>query len=106
MLVPGLAGLLAARLRPARSWWLECNGLVDWVVLSDTVFEGEQLGRWVLAQRAGWLWLEPDQRDLLSAVGVKADKGPVRCPACGAPRLGDSWAAAVPRCFVTRHLEA
>ncbi|MFE3113584.1 hypothetical protein ACFXKJ_36155 [Kitasatospora indigofera] len=42
-------------------------------VLQDTVFEGEQLGRWVLAQRAGWPDLEEDQRDLLAAVGIEAD---------------------------------
>ncbi|MFE7530085.1 helicase associated domain-containing protein [Kitasatospora sp. NPDC057542] len=37
----------------ARLWWLACDGLVDWAVLpQDTVFEGEQLGRWVRAQRA------------------------------------------------------
>ncbi|WP_371484251.1 helicase associated domain-containing protein [Kitasatospora sp. NBC_00315] len=37
------------------------------------MFEGEQLGRWVLAQRAGWPGLEEDQRDLLSAIGIEAD---------------------------------
>lgn len=33
----------------------------------------EQLGRWVLAQRAGWPGLEDDQRDLLAAMGIEAD---------------------------------
>ncbi|MFJ1709905.1 hypothetical protein [Kitasatospora sp. NPDC088346] len=34
----------------ARSWWLEADGRVDWARLPlDTVFEGEQLGRWVQA---------------------------------------------------------
>ncbi|WP_371493429.1 hypothetical protein OG871_39280 [Kitasatospora sp. NBC_00374] len=31
------------------------------------MFEGEQLGRWAWAQRAGWPGLEADQRDLLTA---------------------------------------
>ncbi|MFJ2191725.1 Helicase associated domain protein [Kitasatospora sp. NPDC087861] len=59
----------------ARQWWLELDGLVDWTVLpQDTVFEGEQLGRWVQAQRAGWPALEEDQRDLLSAIGIEEDQ--------------------------------
>ncbi|MEV7028147.1 helicase associated domain-containing protein, partial [Kitasatospora sp. NPDC093558] len=54
---------------------LESDGLVDWTVLPlDTVFEGEQLGRWVQAQRAGWPALEEDQRDLLSAIGIEEDQ--------------------------------
>ncbi|MDQ0305533.1 superfamily II DNA or RNA helicase [Kitasatospora herbaricolor] len=58
----------------ARSWWLECDGRADWTALPEsTVFEGEQLGRWVLAQRAGWPGLEDDQRDLLAAIGIEAD---------------------------------
>ncbi|MFD7982510.1 helicase associated domain-containing protein [Kitasatospora indigofera] len=39
----------------------------------ETVFEGEQLGRWVVAQRAGWPALEADQQDLLAAIGIEAD---------------------------------
>ncbi|MQS17649.1 DEAD/DEAH box helicase [Streptomyces kaniharaensis] len=59
----------------ARQWWLESDGRVDWTVLPvDTVFEGEQLGRWVQAQRAGWPELEADQRDLLSAIGIEEDQ--------------------------------
>ena len=55
-------------------WWLESDGLVDWPALAqDTVFEGEQLGRWVQAQRAGWPGLEEEQRDLLTAIGIEAD---------------------------------
>ncbi|MFE2729359.1 Helicase associated domain protein [Kitasatospora sp. NPDC059327] len=58
----------------ARSWWLDSDGRVDWTRLpADTVFEGEQLGRWVQAQRAGWPGLEDDQKDLLAAVGIEAD---------------------------------
>ncbi|MFE7528371.1 helicase associated domain-containing protein [Kitasatospora sp. NPDC057542] len=58
----------------ARQWWLEADGRVDWAALSvDTVFEGEQLGRWVQAQRAGWPGLEEEQRDLLSAIGIEED---------------------------------
>ncbi|MFI8085281.1 helicase associated domain-containing protein [Kitasatospora sp. NPDC086009] len=59
----------------ARSWWMESDGRVDWAALpQETVFEGEQLGRWVLAQRAGWPGLEADQRDLLSAIGIAEDQ--------------------------------
>ncbi|MFE7530914.1 helicase associated domain-containing protein [Kitasatospora sp. NPDC057542] len=59
----------------ARLWWLESDGLVDWTVLpQDTVFEGEQLGRWVKVQRAGWPALEEEQRDLLSAVGIEEEQ--------------------------------
>ncbi|MFI8082002.1 helicase associated domain-containing protein [Kitasatospora sp. NPDC086009] len=58
----------------ARMWWLDTDGRVDWARLPlDTVFEGEQLGRWVQAQRAGWPGLEADQRDLLSAIGIEED---------------------------------
>ncbi|MFE7531812.1 helicase associated domain-containing protein [Kitasatospora sp. NPDC057542] len=58
----------------ARLWWLDTDGLVDWTALPvDTAFEGEQLGRWVQAQQAGWPALEADQRDLLSALGIEAD---------------------------------
>ncbi|MFH8388009.1 helicase associated domain-containing protein [Kitasatospora sp. NPDC018058] len=59
----------------ARQWWLEADGRVAWAQLPvDTVFEGEQLGRWVQAQRAGWPNLEADQRDLLSAIGIEEDQ--------------------------------
>ncbi|MER5642774.1 Helicase associated domain protein [Kitasatospora sp. NPDC002227] len=58
----------------ARQWWLEADGRVNWAQLPvDTVFEGEQLGRWVQAQRASWPRLEGDQRDLLTAIGIEAD---------------------------------
>ena len=58
----------------ARQWWLESDGRVDWPALPlETVFEGEQLGRWVLAQQAGWPGLEEDQQDLLAAIGMEAD---------------------------------
>ncbi|MET8630935.1 helicase associated domain-containing protein [Kitasatospora sp. NPDC004669] len=58
----------------ARQWWLEADGRVDWATLpADTVFEGEQLGRWVKAQRAGWAELDQEQRDLLAAIGIEAD---------------------------------
>ncbi|MEV7190058.1 helicase associated domain-containing protein [Kitasatospora sp. NPDC093102] len=59
----------------ARLWWLESDGLVDWAQLpQDTVFEGEQLGRWVQAQRAGWPALEEEQQDLLGAIGIEEDQ--------------------------------
>ncbi|MER7850787.1 helicase associated domain-containing protein [Kitasatospora sp. NPDC096077] len=58
----------------ARMWWLDTDGLVDWTRLPlDTVFEGEQLGRWVRAQRAGFAALDQEQRDLLAAIGIEAD---------------------------------
>ncbi|MEV0537664.1 hypothetical protein [Kitasatospora sp. NPDC050463] len=58
----------------ARQWWLECDGRVDWAQLAqETAYEGEQLGRWSQAQRAGWPDLEADQRDLLTAIGIEAD---------------------------------
>jgi len=58
----------------ARQWWLEADGQVDWAQLpKETVFESEQLGRWVLAQRAGWPGLETDQQDLLTAIGIEPD---------------------------------
>ncbi|MFJ9448381.1 helicase associated domain-containing protein [Kitasatospora sp. NPDC101235] len=34
------------------------------------MFEGEELGRWVQAQRAGWSGLEADRQDLLAAIGI------------------------------------
>ncbi|MEW1914563.1 helicase associated domain-containing protein [Kitasatospora sp. NPDC085895] len=58
----------------ARMWWLDSDGQVDWTQLPvETVYEGEQLGRWVLAQRAGWPGLEDDQRDLLTSIGIEGD---------------------------------
>ncbi len=49
----------------AQQWWLESDGRVDWAHLPlETEFEGEQLGRWVRAQRAGWAELDQEQRDL------------------------------------------
>ncbi|MBV6702625.1 helicase associated domain-containing protein [Kitasatospora aureofaciens] len=59
----------------ARQWWLESDGRVDWPALSaETTFEGEQLGRWVRAQRAGWAALDQEQQDLLAALGVAEDQ--------------------------------
>lgn len=53
-------------------WWLEADGRVDWAQLpEDTMFEGEQLGRWVKAQRAGGPGLETDHQDLLAAIGLE-----------------------------------
>ncbi|MFE5586386.1 Helicase associated domain protein [Kitasatospora sp. NPDC056531] len=74
----------------ARQWWLEADGRVDWAVLPvDTVFEGEQLGRWVRAQRAGWLGLEEDQRDLLAAIGIEEDQelAAARAAAAAKPKV-------------------
>ncbi|MFE7529540.1 Helicase associated domain protein [Kitasatospora sp. NPDC057542] len=59
----------------ARQWWPAADGRVDRTTLPvDPVFEGEQLCRWVVAQRADRPGLEEDQRDLLSAIGVKEDQ--------------------------------
>ncbi|MGK4586042.1 Helicase associated domain protein, partial [Kitasatospora sp. HPMI-4] len=58
----------------ARVWWLESDGRVDWATLPlETAFEGEQLGRWVRAQRAGWAELDQEQQDLLAALGIGED---------------------------------
>ncbi|WP_051811559.1 DEAD/DEAH box helicase [Kitasatospora sp. MBT63] len=58
----------------ARQWWLESDGQVEWAELPEsTVFEGEQLGRWVLAQRASHPGLETEQQELLAAIGIEAD---------------------------------
>ncbi|MGW4651504.1 Helicase associated domain protein [Kitasatospora sp. NPDC004289] len=58
----------------ARSWWLESDGKVAWAQLAEGVmFEGEALGRWVLAQRAGHPGLETEQQELLAAIGIEAD---------------------------------
>ncbi|MFJ7280856.1 helicase associated domain-containing protein [Kitasatospora sp. NPDC098663] len=59
----------------ARQWWLESDGRVGWARLpEDVVFEGEPLGRWVRAQRAGFAALDQEQRDLLTAVGIEEDQ--------------------------------
>ncbi|MFJ4192079.1 Helicase associated domain protein [Kitasatospora sp. NPDC089509] len=59
----------------ARQWWLESDGRVDWAQLSvETEFEGEALGRWVRAQRAGFAALDQEQQDLLTAIGVEEDQ--------------------------------
>ncbi|WP_030269811.1 DEAD/DEAH box helicase [Streptomyces sp. NRRL B-24484] len=66
----------------ARMWWLAADGRVDWAALPpETVFEGEQLGRWIVAQRAGRPGLEADQQDLLAAIGVEPDPGLVAAKA-------------------------
>ncbi len=58
----------------ARMWWLELDGRVDWAQLpEETVFEGEQLGRWVVVQRAGLPGLEAEQQELLAAIGIEED---------------------------------
>ncbi|MEV7182327.1 Helicase associated domain protein [Kitasatospora sp. NPDC093679] len=71
----------------ARMWWLESDGRVDWAQLpAETVFEGEQLGRWVVAQRAGWPGLEQDQQDLLTAIVIEADAELVAAKAAAAAK--------------------
>ncbi|MFF4345464.1 helicase associated domain-containing protein [Kitasatospora sp. NPDC001540] len=58
----------------ARTWWQEADGRVDWPALpAETVFEGEQLGHWVAAQRGAFADLEHEQQDLLLAIGIEED---------------------------------
>ncbi|MFE2413448.1 helicase associated domain-containing protein [Kitasatospora sp. NPDC059408] len=74
----------------ARRWWLESDGRVDWATLpEDTVYEGEQLGRWVRAQRAGFSELEQDQQDLLTAIGIGEDPelAAAKAPAEAKPKV-------------------
>ncbi|MFJ9847165.1 helicase associated domain-containing protein [Kitasatospora sp. NPDC101155] len=74
----------------ARQWWLESDGRVDWAQLPvETTFEGEQLGRWVRAQRAGWAELDQEQRDLLAALGIEEDQelAAARAAAAAKPKV-------------------
>ncbi|MEE1826162.1 Helicase associated domain protein [Streptomyces sp. BE20] len=94
----------------ARSWWLESDGRVDWAALPvETEFEGEALGRWVQAQRAGFGELDQEQRDLLSALGVEEDQelAAVRAKVAARPNKsrGDRFAAglAALAAFVAEH---
>ncbi|GLW71398.1 hypothetical protein Kpho02_36970 [Kitasatospora phosalacinea] len=58
----------------ARTWWHEADGRVDWSALAaETVFEGEQLGHWVAAQRGAFADLGQEQEGLLVAIGVEED---------------------------------
>ncbi|MFJ7305680.1 helicase associated domain-containing protein [Streptomyces sp. NPDC099088] len=41
-------------------------------VSGELVVQGEDLGAWVVAQRAGWEWLMPAQQFLLESIGVQA----------------------------------
>ncbi|GAA2813776.1 hypothetical protein GCM10010441_43120 [Kitasatospora paracochleata] len=71
----------------ARQWWLECDGRVDWAALPvETDFEGEALGRWVRAQRAGWAGLDQEQQDLLTAIGIAEDQEPAVARAAAAAK--------------------
>jgi len=74
----------------ARQWWLESDGRVNWATLPlETEFEGEQLGRWVRAQRAGWAELDQEQRDLLAALGIEEDQelAAARAAAAAKPKV-------------------
>ncbi|MEV0538132.1 helicase associated domain-containing protein [Kitasatospora sp. NPDC050463] len=74
----------------ARQWWLEADGYVDWPALpEETVFEGEQLGRWVVAQRASFPRLESDRQDLLTAIGIEPDPALVAAKADGGGQAED-----------------
>ncbi|MER7850616.1 Helicase associated domain protein [Kitasatospora sp. NPDC096077] len=71
----------------ARRWWLEADGRVDWAQLSDeVVFEGEQLGQWVRAQRAVFAALDQEQQDLLAAIGIEEDQELAAARAAAAAR--------------------
>ncbi|MFD6822930.1 Helicase associated domain protein [Streptomyces sp. NPDC060085] len=61
----------------------------------ELVVQGEDLGTWVVAQRAGWERLMPAQRFLLESIGVEA---PVEGEAVVGPvrrTQGDRWAVNV-----------
>ncbi|MFD4659640.1 helicase associated domain-containing protein [Kitasatospora sp. NPDC058444] len=77
----------------ARQWWLERDGRVGWARLPvETAFEGEALGRWVRAQRAGWAGLDQEQRDLLAALGIGEDQelAAARAAAAAKPKVSRS----------------
>ncbi|MFI5534736.1 helicase associated domain-containing protein [Kitasatospora sp. NPDC051853] len=75
----------------SRSWWLESDGRVDWAALDvETEFEGESLGRWAAAQRAGFAELDQEQRDLLAALGIEEDQELAAARAKVAARPGKS----------------
>jgi hypothetical protein len=62
-------------------WWLESDGRVDWAELPmDAVFECEQLGRWVRAQRAGWPELASATFALVREPDMLADRGRAAWP--------------------------
>ncbi|WP_030462599.1 hypothetical protein [Kitasatospora sp. NRRL B-11411] len=73
----------------ARAWWLESNGRVDWAqLLAQTVLEGEQLGRRVAAQRAGFDGLVEERQEVLAVLGVERD------PVLAAQAAARTWRAA------------
>ncbi|MFB7476044.1 helicase associated domain-containing protein [Kitasatospora sp. NPDC056184] len=86
---------------------------MGWAALPlDTVYEGEQLGWWVQAQRADWPGLEEDQRDLLTAICIEEDQelAAAKAAAAAKPKVsrGDRFAqglAALAR-FVERERNA
>lgn len=92
----------------ARLYAEESSGTVNWVeeMADHVTFQGEALGRWVLAQRAGWAELTDGQRELLDAIGIGPDEAAVAARAAKAPkrsnaqRFADGLAAA--RAFVER----
>ncbi|WP_316785082.1 helicase associated domain-containing protein [Streptomyces sasae] len=61
----------------------------------ELIMQGEDLGVWIAAQRAGWDKLMPAQRWLLESVGIEpAAEGEM--PAAGAPRSQNArWAASL-----------
>ncbi|MFD8484104.1 hypothetical protein ACFV18_32745, partial [Kitasatospora sp. NPDC059673] len=80
----------------ARTWWQESDGRVDWPALpTETVFEGEQLGHWVAAQRGVFAGLEQEQQDLLVGIGIEED--PVLAEASAVKKARKAAAAGRPK---------
>jgi hypothetical protein len=81
---------------------------INWAkeMTEETVVDGEPLGRWVQAQRAGWAELVDGQRELLDAIGIGPDEAAIAAREAKAPRRSqaqrftDGLAAA--RAFVER----
>ncbi|GLW56815.1 helicase associated domain-containing protein [Kitasatospora phosalacinea] len=89
----------------ARMWWLESDGRVDWPALpAGTVFEGEQLGRWIVAQRAGWSSLAEEQQELLATLGIEQD--PELAAAAAAARAAKAGPRISQADRFAQHLEA
>ncbi|WP_254897552.1 hypothetical protein [Kitasatospora sp. NA04385] len=63
----------------------------------ETEFEGEPLGRWVWAQRAGFAELDQEQQDLVLAIGIEEDQelAAARAAAAAKPKVSrtDRFAA-------------
>ncbi|MEU4086461.1 hypothetical protein [Streptomyces aureus] len=54
----------------------------------EVIVQGEDLGAWIAAQRAGWDKLMPAQQCLFETVGVDPDEGPAFRNLAGRVRHG------------------